>query len=359
MKRILVLCPYPKGEAAGQRFKYEQYFSSWEKEGYSIKVSSFFDKSTWDILYKESNLIKKVLGTLRGYLRRVLDILFLNKYDVIYVFMWVTPLGPPFFERLAKMLGKKLIYDFDDSVFLEEDRPQSMNLNLSKTYQKSQYLIKYADHVILSSPFNLEFCLKENLRSSATYIPCSINTERFNQRKERKTYDEKLVLGWTGTFSSVSYLNLLKDILISLNKDLDFKLLLITNFDYSFDEIDLEVIRWNEETEIEDLQRIDIGLYPLSEDKWSLGKGGLKVMQYMSIGVPSVATNHGTACNIISQGESGFLVNTEEEWIKALKNLIEDGDLRYKMGVSARKSVVENYSTNAIERCYLELLEQL
>ena len=138
-----------------------------------------------------------------------------------------------------------------------------------------------------------------------------------------------------------------------------FKLLLITNFDYSFDEIDLEVIRWNETTEIEDLQRIDIGLYPLSEDKWALGKGGLKVMQYMSIGIPSVATNHGTACNIINQGESGFLVNTKEEWLQAIKNLIEDSDLRYKIGNSARKNIVENYSTKVIEKYYLEILEQL
>ena len=107
MKKILVLCPYPRGEAASQRFKYEQYFNSWEKEGHSIKVSSFFDKSTWDILYEESNLIRKVLGTLRGYLRRFLDILLLNKYDVIYVFMWVTPLGPPLFERIVRMRGKK------------------------------------------------------------------------------------------------------------------------------------------------------------------------------------------------------------------------------------------------------------
>ena len=359
MKKILVLCPSPRGEAASQRFKYEQYFSSWEKEGYSTTVSSFFDKATWDILYKESNLIRKVLGTLRGYLRRFLDILFLDKYDVIYVLMWVTPLGPPLFERIVRMRGKKLIYDFDDSVFLEEERPLSMNFNLSKIHDKSQYLIKYSDHVILSSPFNLDFCLKENLYSSATYVPCSINTDRFKQKKEKRNPDQKLVLGWTGTFSSIPYLNLLRDTLIRLNKDLDFKLLLITNFDYSFDEIDLEVIRWNETTEIEDLQRIDIGLYPLSEDKWALGKGGLKVMQYMSIGVPSVATNHGTACNIISHGESGFLVNTEEEWIEAIKNLIEDSDLRSKMGNSARKSVVENYSTKAIERSYLEVLEQL
>ena len=107
------------------------------------------------------------------------------------------------------------------------------------------------------------------------------------------------------------------------------------------------------------MHRIDIGLYPLSEDEWSLGKGGLKVMQYMSIGIPSVATNHGTAKNIINHGENGFLVNTDEEWIASIKNLIEDSDLRDKIGSSARKRIVKNYSTTAVEKYYLEILDQL
>tara|TARA_B110000263_G_C15310870_1_gene513152 strand:- start:3167 stop:4243 length:1077 start_codon:yes stop_codon:yes gene_type:complete len=358
MKKILVLCPYPEGKAAGQRFKYEQYFKSWEKEGHSIEVSPFFDQSTWDVLYEPSNFIKKTLGTLRGYIRRFLDLFCLGKYDVVYIFMWVTPLGPPIFERLIRLIAKKVVYDFDDSVFLKGERPKSINFNLSKVHDKSTYLIKHADHVILSSPYNLEFCLKENFYSSATYVPCSINTDRFIP-KEQKKEDKNLVLGWTGTFSSVAYLDLLKNALGNLSRDLNFKLLLITNFDYSFDEIDLEVIQWNEVTEIEDLHRIDIGLYPLSEDEWSLGKGGLKVMQYMSIGIPSVATNHGTAKNIIKHGETGLLVNTDEEWIAAIKNLIEDSGLRYKMGNSAREHVVKNYSTTMIEKYYLKILEEL
>tara|TARA_B110000014_G_C20123672_1_gene596913 strand:+ start:1781 stop:2857 length:1077 start_codon:yes stop_codon:yes gene_type:complete len=358
MKKILVLCPYPQGKAAGQRFKYEQYFPSWEKEGHTITVSSFFDESTWSILYKPSHYINKILGTLKGYLRRFLNLLYITKYDVVYIFMWVTPLGPPIFERLVCLMAKKVVYDFDDSVFLKGNRPKSMNFNLSKIENKSSYLIKYADHVVLSSPYNLEFCLRENLKSAATYVPCSINTDRFVEKKKVKG-EGKLVLGWTGTFSSITYLDLLKNVLLSLKRELNFKLLLITNFDYSFDEIDLEIINWNEKTEIEDLHRIDIGLYPLSEDEWSLGKGGLKVMQYMSIGIPSVATNHGTAKNIINHGENGFLVNTDEEWIASIKNLIEDSDLRDKIGSSARKRIVKNYSTTAVEKYYLEILDQL
>ncbi len=358
MKKILVLCPYPEGKAASQRFKYEQYFSSWERAGYTIEVSSFFDDKTWNILYKTSNFFKKIIGTLKGYLKRVLDLFYIAKYDVVYIHMWVTPLGPPIFERLISLIAKKVVYDFDDSIFLKGSRPKSMNLNLSNMEGKSSYLIKHADHVILSSPYNLEFCLRENIKSAATYVPCSINTDRFVKKKQEKG-GTHLVLGWTGTFSSITYLDLLRKVLLRLKRDLNFKLLLITNFDYSFDEIDLEVIKWNEKTEIEDLHRIDIGLYPLTEDEWSLGKGGLKVMQYMSAGIPSVATNHGTAINIIENGETGFLVNTDEEWIASIKNLIEDSDLRKKMGSSARKHVVKNYSTAAVEKYYLEILKQL
>ncbi len=358
MQKILVLCPYPEGKAASQRFKYEQYFSSWQREGFSIEVRSFFDEQTWTILYKDSYYLKKIYGTLKGYLRRVLCLGSIGQYDVVYVHMWVTPLGPPLFERIIRLLAKKVIYDFDDSVFLKGSRPKSMNLNISNIAGKSTYLIKYSDHVILSSPYNLEFCLRENLQSAATYVPCSINTDRFVEKKQEQR-DKKIVLGWTGTFSSIAYLDLLKDALLSLNKIVDFKLILITNFAYSFDHIDLEVIEWNEQTEIEDLHKIDIGLYPLIEDEWTLGKGGLKVMQYMSIGIPSVATNHGTAINIIEHGKSGFLVSTDEEWIASLKNLIEDSDLRKKMGSSARKHVDENYSTAAVEKYYIEILNQL
>ena len=74
-KKILILCPFPKGQAAGQRLKYEQYFEYWEEEGYEIRVSSFSDLKLWEVLYKEKYFLRKALGGLRGYLRRIRDIL--------------------------------------------------------------------------------------------------------------------------------------------------------------------------------------------------------------------------------------------------------------------------------------------
>ena len=358
VKKILILCPFPRNVAAGQRFKYEQYINSWERKGYSVTILSFFDKKTWDILYEKSNLIAKIIGTIKGYILRIRCLFLLRKFSIVYIFMWVTPLGTSFFERLVRKLSKSIVYDFDDSVFLKNEVPKSINLSLSGVTNKSRYLISYADRVILSSPYNLEYCLERNVNNEAVYIPCSINTNRF-KKKEQVLKDQKIVIGWTGTFSSIPYIDSIKDSLLQLYEEKPFKLLLITNFDYSFPEIDLEVVRWDVESEIEHLHRIDIGIYPLTLDEWSLGKGGLKVIQYMSIGIPSVSTNHGTACNIIEDGINGFLVNSKHEWVERLKQLINDSELRERMGNLARKKAEVNYSINSTESKYLKVLDSL
>ncbi len=119
-KTILVICPFPQGVAAGQRLKYEQYFDHWRENGFEITVSSFMDKAMWEVVYTHGNYVPKILGTLRGYIRRFCDVFSLGKFDVVYVFMWVTPLGTSFFERLFRFISRRLIYDVEDNVLMEK-----------------------------------------------------------------------------------------------------------------------------------------------------------------------------------------------------------------------------------------------
>ena len=107
--------------------------------------------------------------------------------------------------------------------------------------------------------------------------------------------------------------------------------------------------------EIKDLQRFDIGVYPVIESEWALGKGGLKVMQYMALGIPSVS-NYGMSKHLIKNGSDGFLVNTEDEWVSKLSVLIKDEDLRYKMGDIARQKIINNYSVNAVGKKYRKVI---
>jgi L-malate glycosyltransferase len=358
MKKILVICPFPYSLAAGQRLKYEQYFDHWRKNGYDITMSSFIDIKAWEIVYKPGNYAEKILGSLRGYIRRIGDIFRINRYDIIYVFMWVTPFGTSFFERLCRFLSEKLIYDVEDNVLMEKSNTVNPFVKLFKSNEKTLHLIKTADHVISSSPFLNDHCLNINTNKACTYISSSIDTSRFVPANSY-TNDHKIVIGWTGTFSSKVYLDLLRNVFIELNKRCQFSLRVIGNFEYELPGIDLEVIQWSKEKEVEDMQGIDIGVYPLFQNDWVLGKSGLKAIQYMAFGLPAVATNVGTTPMIINHLENGCLVKTEEDWIETLENLINNPELRQKLGKAARNTVLNKYSQDVVKLQYLTILNKL
>lgn len=356
-KRIFVMCPFPQRVAAGQRLKYEQYFDHWRENGYQITVSSFMDMDMWKVVYVPGKYGAKVFGTLRGYFRRIRDIFRLHRFDVVYVFMWATPIGTSFFERLVRALSKRLIYDIEDNVLMERSNELNPFINNFKSRGKTEYLIKTADHIITSSPFLNDYCLGLNRKKACTYISSSVDTERFLP-VNLYTNDRKITIGWTGTFSSKIYLDLLRNVFLELRKRCDFKLRIIGNFQYELPGIDMEVIQWTREREIEDLQGIDIGVYPLVQDDWVLGKSGLKAIQYMAFGLPTVATNVGTNPMIIRHMENGWLVKTDAEWVKALEILVKNPDLRRKLGEAARKSVLERYSTHVIKSIYISIINK-
>ena len=357
-KKILVICPFPEDQAAGQRLKYEQFFNNWRENGYEIEVSSFMDERMWSIVYTERNYIKKMLGTIKGYLRRIKDIFRLRNFDLVYVFMWTTPFGSSFFERIFRRLSNRLVYDIEDNALIPQSNSLNPIMKLLKGVEKVEFLIKTADHVITSSPFLNSDSLKLNKKESCTFISDAMDINRYSP-KNPYSNDKTIVVGWTGTFSSAVYLDLLRNVFLQLNERIEFRLRIIGNFEYSIPGLDIEVIQWSKEKEIEDLQAIDIGIYPLTQDEWVLGKSGLKALQYMALGLPTVATNVGTTPRIIKHMENGWLVRTEEEWILALETLIKSPDLRCKMGERARNTIEENYSLEVMEKKYLSILNGL
>lgn len=361
-RRMLVLCPFPQGVAAGQRLKYEQYFADWRKLGFEIEVSSFMDDDMWKIAYRRGGWAAKAFGVLRGQLRRLRDVTRIHTYDVVYVFMWVTPFGTPLFERLTRRFARRLIFDVEDNVLVGQQLPKSYNPNpiarLFKGPRKAQYLIQTADHVVSSSPFLNEYCLELNDRRRCTYISSSVDTDRFAPAKKGDD-GEHLTVGWTGTFSTKSYLDLLRNVFQQLAQRVPYKLKIIGNFDYELAGVELEVVRWTREREVEDLQTFDIGVYPLPIDDWVLGKSGLKAIQYMAFGIPLVATEVGTTPLLVDHEVNGLLVKTEGDWLAALERLLLDPLLRRRLGRAARESAVARYSTKAIAGEYRRVLDSV
>jgi len=357
---MLVLCPYPLGLAAGQRLKFEQYYDDWRSAGWEVVASPFMDQKLWSVAFESGHIWAKVSGVAKGLLRRLHDLWRIRSFDLVYCFMYVTPVGPSLPERLVRRFARRLLFDIEDNVMMglvpatEKHHPNPL-LRLLRGPGKYRYLIREADHVITSSPSINELCLALNRHKASTYISSSVDADRFLPANSYSN-DAPVTIGWTGTFSSRPYLDLLRPVFEGLAKERDFRLRVIGNFDYELPGVELEVLPWSAEQEIEQLQGIDIGVYPLPFDDWVGGKSGLKAIQYMMLGLPCVATDVGTTPLIIRHGENGLLVKSQSEWVDALRRLLDDPGLRRRLGEQARRDAVANYSVKSVAADYRRVL---
>jgi glycosyltransferase involved in cell wall biosynthesis len=137
------------------------------------------------------------------------------------------------------------------------------------------------------------------------------------------------------------------------------KILVIGDASFHIDGVELEVLPWRESTEVDDLRRIDIGLYPLPDEPWVYGKSGLKALQYMALGIPTVASAVGMNFKVIEDGVSGFLVKDDHEWITIIERLIDDPDLRARVGEASRLRVLNTYSVKVNQPIYLSIFKEV
>jgi len=357
MKKILFVCPYPENVAPSQRLKFEQYYDIFRESGYRIDTASFISRKFWKIVYKKGRYFQKAFFTVSGYWRRIIWFFRLPGYDIVYIHLWVTPFGPPFFEWLYRKISKKVVYDIDDLIYLKNVKSKSNSaVNIIKGRRKPVYLMKAADHVITCTPYLDEFVRQYNLNT--TDISSTVDTDRYVPRDDYSKRD-KLTIGWSGSHSTSKYLHLLDTVFRELSQTVSFKLLVMGDENFSIDGIEVEAIPWKEECEIDTIRRFDIGVYPLPDEEWVLGKSGLKAIQYMALGIPTIATAIGANFRVIENGVSGYLVNNEEEWLEKIRLLSEDEVIRAQIGRSASRRVLELFSIKANAAKYLDVLKKM
>ena len=354
-KKLLVICPYPQGVAPSQRLKYEQYFEAFMQDGWFISVKPFISAKFWKIIYQPGNILQKSWHTLLGYLDRFLLLFKIRNYEVVYLHLWGTPFGPPVYEFLVRKLAKRLIYDIDDLVYLKNTESKAHPLvTWIKGRQKPIYLMKHADHVITCTPYLDEFVKKYNQHT--TDISSTVDTRSRYQVVNQYNNKNALTIGWSGSLSTSKYFYLLENVFKKLRQSHQFKILVMGDPNVSIDGMEIESIAWQADYEIEKLQEFDIGVYPLPDEEWVYGKSGLKAIQYMALGIPTVATAIGANFRVIEDGKSGFLVKTEQDWFEKLSLLIESPELRRTIGSNAREKVEQQYSIDANKNRYLSIL---
>lgn len=279
-----------------------------------------------------------------------------RNYDIVYVFLWVTPFGPPVFERIVRGLSKQMIYDIDDLIYSSQKSKNNPVISGLKGTNKPVYLFKKADHIITSTEAIEEFASK--LNENVSNIPVSINTDVYRPKQDWQITGLP-VLGWSGSLSTSPYMHLLDAMLLKLRRDVDFKLVILGDPNYKLPGVNVEALPWSEAIEVPAIRRFDIGLYPLPDEEWVHGKGGGKALQYMALGVSTVATKIGMNVKIIEEGHNGFLVNTDDEWIGTIKRLIGDVALRKKIGLNGIRKIEDRYSIEANKSRYFAILDRL
>ena len=140
-----------------------------------------------------------------------------------------------------------------------------------------------------------------------------------------------------------------------LEREFDFRFLVISNHPPKFRLELLEYRKWDRETEIKDLMEIDIGLMPLTDDPWAQGKCGFKALQYMAMGIPALISPIGVNEEIVEDGKEGFHCTKAEDWYSKIISLIQDADLRTQLGSAGRNKVIAKYSGASNSRNFMDL----
>ena len=176
--------------------------------------------------------------------------------------------------------------------------------------------------------------------------------------QEGNPNNEIPVVGWTGSHTTMQYLEELIPVLDELSNEINFKFRVISNQPMTIERDYLEFTPWNAATEIEDLASINIGVMPLTDNEWSRGKCGFKALQYMSLGIPAVVSPVGVNTTIIAHSDNGFICSTPDEWKNTLKDLLNNSELRRSIGQKGKERVLDDYSVEANKENYLKLFEK-
>ena len=353
MTKILILAPYPQNEAPSQRFRFEHFLKFMEEKGYTYDFQSFLSINAWNNLYKQGKALQKVAGVISGFLRRITRLLSVSKYDYILIHREATPLGPPFIEWIiAKVLKKKIIYDYDDAIWMADQGGENKIWSTLKWRSKVSSICKWSYKVTTGNEFLARFA--RQYCPNVVILPTIVDTDK-HTISELLPKNDLITIGWTGSHSTLFYLVSLIPILQELEKSFEFQFLVIANKDPELPLKNLQFIKWTKETEIEDLAKMDIGVMPLEDNEWSQGKCGFKLIQYLSMGIPAVASPVGVNEDIIKNGETGFLANNQEEWLASLKKLLFSPTLRKKMGEAGRELIISEYSVESQREIFFSL----
>ena len=354
--KIIFLTVHRKDRSPSQRFRFEQYLTFFKEKNFEVTHFYLVSEKDDKLLYSKGNLIRKAILLLKYVLRLTKLCRSISNYDICFVQREVIFLWTFYFERI---ISKKtnLVYDFDDSIFLPNISENNKNFSFLKGCKKIKEIIKISDLIFAGNSYLGEYAL--NYNKNVKIVPTTIDTDIYSEVSLPK--NELVTIGWSGSVTTIKHFEyaipFLKIIKEKYGDAISIKV--IGDKNYLNKDLDIVGLPWVKETELLDLSSIDIGIMPLPNDKWAKGKCGLKGLQYMSLGIPTLMSPVGVNSEIIEDGVNGFLCGHIDEWIDRISQLIESPKLRTKIGANGKQTVETKYSVNVWKEKYLNYFQSL
>lgn len=340
--KVFFITPVPV-EGAGCRFRLEQYRAYLKSHGIESVLSPFYSTGFYRIVYQKRRQLLKIYYFTVSIIRRIIDLFRASRYDIIYIYRESLPICGPLFENAVKKMKKRIIYDFDDAVFLPNASSANKFIEKLREPGNAAHIIKISDLVIAGNDYLRDYALKFADRRNVNVIPTAIDTDIYTPKETKK--DKDVVIGWIGTQTTIPYLSdiipVYKEI---INKYDNVYFHFVGHWSEKEEHPRFIYKEWSLENELNLLKEFDIGVMPMPDDLWTRGKCGFKAILYMSMGIPPVASPVGVNKEIIDDGYNGFLAGNSREWLEKLSVLIEDESKRLAMGKNAREKAINYYS---------------
>jgi glycosyltransferase involved in cell wall biosynthesis len=354
--KVLVLASNPPETSPGSRFRIEQWAKLLAKDGFEFTYVPFDDAALYGVLYSPGKYLSKGLGMVRGLLRRISLLRRLRDYDAVYIFQEASRIGPAFLER-AIARKRPIILDFCDPIYLPPpgDSTGNQRFRFLKFVNKTGDICRLSSHVIVGNEDLAKYARSFN--ANVTIVPITIDMQEYTPRMAAP--NPTPVIGWTGSYSTVPHLETVRNVLSKLSSIRNFELKVMGTDSFHVEGVSTHAEPWRAAREVPFLHECDIGIMPLPNDPWVKLRSHLKVRQFMSVAVPCVASPVGIIeTELIQDGVNGFLASSEQQWIEKLSALLDDAELRRRMGERARATMQEKYSGQVWSKTVADILRR-
>jgi glycosyltransferase involved in cell wall biosynthesis len=344
-RRLQVLCLvlYPRSNAS-VRLRFDQQLVALAECGVDLTLSSFLDEPGYAAAFRPGHTFAKIAAVARGFARRAADARRVRTFDLLLVYRESTPFGPRFVESAASIVGVPVMLDFDEAIFVRNIHPANKRWAWLRDPRRLAAALRSARAVIAQNEYLAAFARRSNPR--VTVVPTPVDTEARRPREVRPA--GPVVIGWLGSETTAPYLHLVDEALSQISGSADV-IVRVVGGAYANPRLRrLDVRPFSLEREQAELEGFDIGILPEPDDSWTKGKGGYKALLYMAAGIPVVASRVGVNPDIVADGETGYCVDTTEEWVIALRRLIGDEVLRGRLGSAGRARAVERFAVAVV-----------